>query len=222
MNWALQLNNSQSVKLFESLAEKFNTQRSPNQPNQSQNQSVIDQDNLITRNVCLLSKVKRPVPMRSMKKVFTENSVLQFDQGNLIICLKTPVLMSKTAPVHTVKEQVAPEENRDIAFFNTDNEFNRAINEEDMDFKIPGLPQSVVKHAQSTSVRNLIQKTENHPDRHALQQDLRQNQSFNRFSPESKEMIQDGGNIELCELLEMQTKTQCKSRLSYWNIGIVY
>ena len=33
---------------------------------------------------------------------------------------------------HTVKEQHAPEENRDIALFNTDNEFNRAINEEDI------------------------------------------------------------------------------------------
>ena len=29
-NWALQLNNSQSVKLFDSLVEKFNAQRSPN------------------------------------------------------------------------------------------------------------------------------------------------------------------------------------------------
>ena len=47
------------------------------------------------------------------------------------------------------------------------------VNEADMDFKIPGLPHSVVKHAQSTSVRELIRKIENHPDRHALQQDLR-------------------------------------------------
>ena len=52
------------------------------------------------------------------------------------------------------------------------------VNEADMDFRIPGLPHSVVKHAQSTSVRQLIQKIENHPDRHALQQDLRQNQSY--------------------------------------------
>ena len=62
---------------------------------------------------------------RSMKKVFTENSVLQIDEGNLIICLKTPVLskltmdqgnlMSVTAQVHTVKEQFAPESNRDTA-----------------------------------------------------------------------------------------------------------
>ena len=53
------------------------------------------------------------------------------------------------------------------------------LNEVNMDFRIPGLPHSVVKHAQSTNVRELIQKIENHPDRHALQQDLRQNQSFN-------------------------------------------
>ena len=75
------------------------------------NQCVIDQGNLIARKMCLLLKVKRPVPTRSMKKVFTENSVLQIDRGNLIICLKTPVLskltmdqgnlMSETAQVHT-------------------------------------------------------------------------------------------------------------------------
>ena len=58
-----------------------------------------------------------------------------------------------------------------------------------MEFKIPGLPRSFVKHAQSASVRELIQKIENHPNRHALQRDLRQNQSFNPFSPESKQMI---------------------------------
>ena len=62
------------------------------------------------------------------------------------------------------------------------------VHEADMDFRIPGLPHSVVKYAQSTSVRQLIQKIENLPDRHALQQDLRQNLSFNPFIPESKQM----------------------------------
>ena len=37
------------------------------------------------------------------------------------------------------------------------------VNEVNMDFRIPGLPHSVVTHAQSTSVRELIQKIENHP-----------------------------------------------------------
>ena len=57
-------------------------------------------------------------------------------------------------------------------------------NETDMDSRIPRLPHSVVKHAQSTSVRELIQKIESHPDRHALQQDLRQILAYNPFSPE--------------------------------------
>ena len=56
------------------------------------------------------------------------------------------------------------------------------VNEADMDFRIPGLPHSVVKYAQSTCVRQLIQKIENHPDRHALQKDPQQNQSFNPFT----------------------------------------
>ena len=96
------------------------------------------------------------------------------------------------------------------------------LNEVNMDFRIPGLPHSVVKHAQSTSVRELIQKIENHPDRHALQQDLRLNQAYNPFSPESKKMIQEVGNVELFELLETDPKTQCTACLSYWSAGIVY
>ena len=47
-----------------------------------------------------------------------------------------------SSSAHTVKEQFASEENRDIASFNTDNEFNRAINEENIDFNIPGVPHS--------------------------------------------------------------------------------
>ena len=127
-----------------------------------------------------------------------------------------------SSTAHIVKEQYAHEVHRDIASFNTDNEFNRKINEEDMDFKIPGLPHSVVKHAQSASVRELIQKIENHPNRHALQRGLQQSQSFNPFSQESKEMIHEVGNIELCELLDMEPKAQCKVCLSYWDVGIVY
>ena len=73
----------------------------------TQNQSVIRSGQPDNTQDVLLLKVKRPVPMRSMKKVFTENSVLQ---DNLIICLKTSKLskftidqgnlMSVTAQVH--------------------------------------------------------------------------------------------------------------------------
>ena len=35
-------------------------------------------------------------------------------------------------------------------------------------------------------------------------------------------MIREVGNIELCELLDMEPKAQCKVCLSYWDLGIVY
>ena len=103
------------------------------------------------------------------------------DQGNL---------MSVTAQQHTqLKEQHAHEVHREIASFNTDNEFNREINEEDIDFNIPGLPHSTVKLLHGANVQDLIQKIENHPHRHALQSDLQQHRQFNPFSKESKDML---------------------------------
>ena len=126
-----------------------------------------------------------------------------------------------SSKAHTIKEQRAPEVHRELALLNTDNEFNREIIEEDIDFNIPGLPQSTVKQLHSASVRELIQNIENHPHRHALQRNLQQSQSFNPFSQESKQMIHEVGNIELCELLDTEPKAQCKVCLSYWDVGIV-
>ena len=83
-----------------------------------------------------------------------------------------------------MKEQFAPEENRDIASSNADNEFTRAISEENIDFNIPGLPHSAVNQSHGANVQDLIQKIENHPQRHALQSDLQQRQQFNPFSKE--------------------------------------
>ena len=96
------------------------------------------------------------------------------------------------------------------------------LNEVDIDFRIPGLPHSVVKQAENYRVRELVKKIENHPDRHALQQNLRQNKAYNPFSAESKCMIQDVGNVELFELFETDPKTQCKECLFYWSQGIVH
>ena len=96
------------------------------------------------------------------------------------------------------------------------------LNEVNMDFRIPGLPHSVVKQAESSRVRELVKKIENHPDRHALQLDVQQTKAYNSFSAESKRMIQDVGNVELFELFETDPKTQCKECLSYWSEGIVY
>ena len=56
------------------------------------------------------------------------------------------------------------------------------LNEVNIDFRIPGLPHSVVKQAENSRVRELVKKIENHPHRHALQRDLQQNKSYNPFS----------------------------------------
>ena len=127
-----------------------------------------------------------------------------------------------SSSTHTVKEQFASEENRDIASFNADDEFNSATDEENIDFNIPGVPHSTVKRSHGVNVRNLIQKIENHPQRHALQSDLQQNRQFNPFSKESQDVIKAAGNTELCELLDVEPKAQCKVCLSYWDVGIVY
>ena len=181
----------------------------------------------------LLIKVKRPVPTRSIKSVLHEELGSSDRSGK-------PEKMSEdirvkhahdgtgqlvepsSSSTHIVKEQFVPEENRDIASFNADNEFNRAIDEENIDFNIPGVPNSTVKRSHGVNVQNLIQKIENHPQRQALQSDLQQRRQFNPFSKESQDVIKAAGNTELCELLDVEPKAQCKACLSYWDVGIVY
>ena len=65
-------------------------------------------------------------------------SRLMIDQGNLINT--------------NVAAQDDPEVYHEIKTLNTDNETIRERIEEDMDFKIPGLPHSIVKQFQSASV----------------------------------------------------------------------
>ena len=129
---------------------------------------------------------------------------------------------SSSSSTHIVKEQLVPEENRDIASFNSDNEFNRATDEENIDFNIPGVPNSTMKRSHGVNIQNLIQKIENHPQRQALQSDLQQHRQFNPFSKESQDVMKAAGNTELCELLDVEPKAQCKACLAYWDVGIVY
>ena len=96
------------------------------------------------------------------------------------------------------------------------------FNEVDIDFRISGLPHSVVKQAESSRVRELVKKIENHPHRQDLQADLQPNNAYNPFSEKSKKMIEDMGNVELFELCETNPKVQCKECLLHWNQGIVY
>ena len=203
-NWVRKLIDNQKGKLIDNQEEKLlDKQNSSNQPNQFQD----------------------PIRDRSGRLGITQDVI------SVQACSSEDSKSLNVEQTHdrsgrpgkdTVAAQDDPEVYHEAETLNMDNETIRERIEADMDFKIPGLPHSIVKHAQSASVRELIQKIENHPNRHVLQQDLRQNQSFNPFSPESKQMIREVGNIELCELLETEPKTRCTVCLSYWNIGIVH
>ena len=143
----------------------------------NQREKLLDKQNSSNQ-----PKIPNPTRDRSGQLGITQDVI---DQGNL--------------EKNTVAVQDDPEVYHEDETLNMKDERIRERIEADMYFKIPGLPHSVVKHAQSASVRALIQKIENHPNRHALQRDLRQSQSVNPFSPESKQMIHEVGNIELCE-----------------------
>ena len=117
---------------------------------------------------------------------------------------------------HKVRE-VGSLKNRDDA-----DKFNLATDDEDIDFNISGVTNAMVKRSHSINVHNVFQQIENHPQRQALQSDLQQHRAFNPFSEESKDAIETAGNTELCEIIDVEPKSQCKACLQHWNAGILY
>ena len=118
--------------------------------------------------------------------------------------------------LHKVQE-VGYLKNRDDA-----DKFNLAMDDENVNFNISGVPNAMVKRSQSISVHNLIQKIESHPQKEAIQNDFEQHRAFNPFSKESKDSIMAAGNTELCEIINVEPKLQCKACLKHWSAGIVY
>ena len=107
--------------------------------------------------------------------------------------------------------------NRDDA-----DKFNLAMDDENIGFNISGIPDATVKRSQSISVHDLIQKIESHPQKEAIQNDLEQHRPFNPFSHESKVSIMAAGNTELCEIINVEPKLQCKACLKHCSTGIIY
>ena len=120
------------------------------------------------------------------------------------------------ASSHKVQEVGSLEHRDDV------NKFNLAIDDENIDFNISGVPNAMVKRSHGINVHNLIQQIENHPQREALQSDLQQHCAFNPFSKESKDAIMAAGNTELCEIVDVEPKSQCRACLTHWSAGIVY
>ena len=109
------------------------------------------------------------------------------------------------------KKQITIERGRPVVNRDKSSHEQTMLNEVNMDFRIPGLPHSVVKQAENYRVRELVKKIENHPHRQSLQRDLHQNNAYNPFSEKSKKMIQDVGNVQL---FETDPTTQFKACLS--------
>ena len=128
--------------------------------------------------------------------------------------------VKSSASTHTV-EEFGSTEHRDITSSNA-NKFSLATDEENIDFNIPGVPISMVKRSHGVNVHNLIQKIENHPQRQALQSDLQQHREFYPCRKESQDATKAAGNTELCEIVDVEPKAQCRACLTYWDVDIVY
>ena len=92
------------------------------------------------------------------------------------------------------------------------------VNEADMDFRIAGLPHSVVKHAQRFSVRQLIQKIENQPDRHALQQDLRKVKHLSHIVQNQNKLFRMWVTSNYVNCARWNPKRSAHRVLTYWNM----
>ena len=89
------------------------------------------------------------------------DSFLKQTQNMCQIVLKHVLCMTAKRSTLEIKHFV--KERRDPLLNHDDSSHEQImVNEANMDFRIPGLPHSVVKHAQSTSVRELVKKIENH------------------------------------------------------------
>ena len=107
--------------------------------------------------------------------------------------------------------------NRDDA-----DKFNLATDDENIDFNISGIPDATVNRSQNFNIHDLIQRIASHPQQEAVQNDLEQHQSFNAFSDESKVAIMDAGNTEICEIINVEPKWQCKVCLKHCSTGVIY
>ena len=90
-----------------------------------------------------------------------------------------------------------------------------------VDHRIVGVPLSAVEPQNTTSenkVKKLIEKFENHKNKHSLIQDLRQTEKINKFSKESQDLTADMDNTEIFELCENSSKQQCPDCNVYWEM----
>ena len=227
INRVLQLNISQLEGSFNSLLEKHLVLNLP-QPTQSKPNPICDRSGKPedTERV-FVDKGKTSCSQEIVGKCLQEEldssdrtvkPVKCEDNRVMQVHDKTGKPVESSSLTDTVQE-FGSLEHRDTASSNA-NKFNLAIDEENIDFNISGVPNAMVKRSHGINVHNLIQQIENHPQRKALQSDLQQHRAFNPFSKESKDAIRAAGNAELCEIVDVEPKSQCRACLTYWSAGI--
>ena len=172
----------------------------------------------------------KPIEDRTEKPVTQE--IVGKSQGELSSSDRTgePVNDEEKRVMRNHDRTVKPVEGRShkvqevgsLAHRDDADKFNLAMDDENIDFNISGVPNAMVKRSHSINVHNLIQQIENHPQRQALQDDLQQHCAFNPFSKESKDAIMAAGNTELCKIIDVEPKSQCRACLTHWSTGIVY
>ena len=91
--------------------------------------------------------------------------------------------------------------------------FNLATDDEKIDFNISGIPDEAVKRSQNFNIHDLIQRIVSHPQQEAVQNDL--------VSDESKVAIMDAGNTEICKIINVEPKWQCKVCLKHCSTGVI-
>ena len=119
-----------------------------NQTNPKTNLCVIDQGILKTNTKCLFVKREKSWS-QEIKESSSHEELCSSDR-------------SRQPDKHAIAQRTTPEIHCEIKTLNIDNE--KTLER----IKNPGLPHSTVKQLQSASVWELIQKIENHPNRHAL------------------------------------------------------
>ena len=88
-----------------------------------------------------------------------------------------------------------------------------------VDFRLQGLSpfgcpkkKNTITSARKHS-KQLIHQFETHPNKEALQADLKQNRAFNPFSEQSKEMIYSMEYFKICEITP---KLECTNCMTQW------
>ena len=166
----------------------------PNQANQIQTQIMIERRPVVCRDTSHAQGATQTRSSHDSENLNVEDETNHDRTVKPVVCRDTSHAQGATQTRSSHDLNVEDETNHDRTVkpvvCRDANHAQSMLNEVDIDFRITGLPHSVVKQAENYRVREFVKKIENHLHRQSLQQDLQQNNAYNPFSMTSKKMIQ--------------------------------